>query len=601
MRKLLVIIIALLAGNFNADAQQNVLVEPPFWFTKMQMDSVLLMFDLSKAEAKDEVELTVLGKGAKVQWQRKDGDYLLAQLKLGKDLQPGPMPMQLKVGATSTPFTYNFRARTVKFAPAGISNRDVVYLVMPDRFCDGSTENNMVPNMEPTNTAAVDGRQGGDIQGIQQQLPYIKSLGVTAIWNTPLVEMNQAKGSYHHYGASNFYAIDPRFASGTKAANDNNEQYNIFVQKCHEQGLKVVMDVVLNHCGIDHTWCKNKAPKDWIHPLSICNFMLPALTDPYAVQVDIDSMEKAWFVPSMPDLNHDNAQMCQYLIQNTLWWIETSKIDALRLDTQPFSKKEFLTQWATAVKQHYPTINIVGETWSLLNTHQPLDYWQANSTAAYNSNIEQVMNFPWLEAMVNGLRDNDANKIYLAYAADFSKKSDTRYTFLSNHDTERFFTAIAEDNRKYEQAILMWASLPGIPQLYYGDELGFTGKKGINDGYMRATMPFFSNAEYKLSSTQNDKLNFCKKIIATRNSTEAWQVGKFTQRVPRKNVYAYTRNIAGNTYVFAFNFGNDKQNIDATFLGYEKQASKLRLEMHDEQSTATSIAGHGYVVFKVFE
>jgi neopullulanase len=588
-------------------AQTSLQIDPPHWCLGMPSDSLLLMINTVKSGSMTQVQSK--NPLVSIAWQKQDGDYLFLQLKLAKALKPGLVTFTYSdTEQTSQSFTYAIRARSKNWAPEGIGQADVVYLLMPDRFCDGDTTNNRMDGMEHTNIAQIDGRHGGDIPGIEAHLKYIKQLGATTIWPTPLVEMNQAQGSYHHYGSSNFYKIDTRFASGTANQIIDNEFYNRFVQTSHANGLKVIMDVVLNHIGIDHHWMKNKTPKNWVHDQNYCNFMIPALTDPYAHPADVTSMEKGWFVPTMPDLNHDNALVCQYLIQNTLWWIENSKVDALRLDTQPFSKKEFLKQWSEAIVSAYPSITIVGETWSAHNSKDYINYWQANNgnKDGYTSKITQVMNFPWFEAVTMGLKNNDANKIYYCYATDFNNNTNAskNFTMLGNHDTERFYTTVEQDNLKYEQGLLMWASLPGIPQLYYGDELAFAGKKGINDGYMRSDMPFFNMPQMAISSKALDKtaqqhFEFCKMLLLMRSSSIAWHSGTFVQRVPRNNVYSYAKSEGRTQYIFFINFNKDAAKVNLEEWWPEVQGKNVRSHLLSNNSSATKLGGQGYAVFEI--
>jgi glycosidase len=280
---------------------------------------------------------------------------------LTKQCKPQQLQLQFTSNGNSTTINYPILTND-HFAPAGFNQSDMAYLIMPDRFSNGNVNNDNVDGMEKIKRYFEGGRHGGDLQGIANHADYIKNLGATTVWITPFQEMNDSTYSYHGYGASNFYAADARYTTGTKDDTRNNQAYVNYVSALHSKGLKVIIDVVTNHIGGAHPWQKLK-PRitDWVHDSTISNFEIPALTDPYAAQKDVLSMEKGWFVPSMPDLNQSNPRMAKYLIQNHIWWVQTAHIDALRLDTAPFSDKRFLTQWSSAICKQYPSISIVAE------------------------------------------------------------------------------------------------------------------------------------------------------------------------------------------------------------------------------------------------
>jgi neopullulanase len=586
-------------------------IDPPFWYAGMPNDTLMLM--MHGAKLNDAKDFKCNNTNVQLISSEKSGDYTFLQLKLNAKKDIAPVEITWLNSGKKENLTYNIYNKNSAFKPQGIDVNDMVYLVMPDRFASGSDDNDFVKGMEQTDRTKVDARHGGDLQGVQNNLKYISKLGATAVWLTPVVEMNQPQGSYHHYGASDFYGIDARFATGKTAdRNANNLVFKNYVQNCHANKLKVVMDVVTNHCGIDHHWTKNKTPKDWYHAQVQCNFMIPALTDKYALQSDIDGMEKGWFVPSMPDLNHDNPLMCKYLIQNTLWWIEYAELDALRLDTQPFSKKEFLSEWSNTIKQAYPSITIVGETWSASNNQAHyIDYWQANNNNkdGYNSAIESVMNFPWWEKAVQGLKTNDANAMYYTMTNNMNNSNaEKNYILLGNHDTERFFTTIEKSTNKFYQGVLMLATMPGIPQWYYGDELGFEGVKGINDGLMRADMlggfkgdkQDALSSQIKLDAEQLAKHNFCTKFFNYRKGTNAWRKGKFAQAIPQDNVYSYVRYSDKNCYVLFINFSAKPQNCNLARFNEILKDYPNKSEEFAETHLYDKVLGNGYSIY-VFE
>ncbi len=563
---------------YNAIAQKISIakVEPPFWWNKFPLDTLQLMLygtNLDNATISSE-DAEIVGK------HFKQSNYAFVDILLPKNKTIQNINFKITKNGKTHKIKFPMLENKNPWQPAGINASDLVYLIMPDRFANGNLSNDKIIDMEQVNNSKIDGRHGGDLEGINQNLDYISALGATSIWLTPVQEMNQEKGSYHHYGISDFYNIDRRFANSKKYG--GNEDYKNFVSLAHQKKLKVVMDVVLNHIGKDHPWMKQfPRLKDWVHDSVQCNFMIPALTDPYATQHDKKNMEKGWFVPSMPDLNHDNERLCTYLIQNNIWWIHYAKLDAIRLDTQPFSKKEFLTKWATTLKKVYPTLSIVGETWSANNSPDYIAYWQKNkhNKDGYNSEIESVMDFPFFENTVDALKNNNATKLYYTIANDYvCDAPENNWIMLGNHDTERFFTSLEENENKYAQGLILLATMRGIPQLYYGDEIGMTGKKGINDGYMRQNMPggwpsdgknIFTGNGYNINDKEQSRLAFAKELFQWRKRKPALHNGKLKHFIPKNNVYSFVRYTNNEAILVMLNFNNSEVDIDLTEPNYK--------------------------------
>jgi neopullulanase len=558
--------------SFNGLAQLSITkIEPPNWWVGMANDTVQLMVygnDLQNT-------IVTSSKGTKVvNVFAKDNNISFVDIVLPSQLKPQQVQLQFTKNAQSKTVQYPILAND-NFKPAGFSQSDMIYLIMPDRFSNANTINDNVPGMEKTKRNLEGGRHGGDLQGIVNHADYIKNIGATAVWITPFQEMNDSTYSYHGYGASDFYAADARYTTGTKNVQANNLAYVNYVKAMHSKGLKVVIDVVTNHIGGAHQWQQmNPRITDWVHDSTLSNFEIPALTDPYAAQKDRISMEKGWFVPSMPDLNQSNPRMATYLIQNHIWWVQTAHIDGIRLDTAPFSDKHFLTQWTNAIYKQYPTISIVGEVWSSYNNPSINKYWQ-NTTSnkdGYNSGLRSVMDMPLWENLVKGLQTDDATKVYHILGQDFLlDKPENNFILFGNHDMERFFTSLEGNVAKYKLGLILIATLRGIPQLYYGDEFGMTGKKNINDGFVRQDMPggwandaknIFTKQGYEKNSVELELLDFNTKIWNWRKTATVLHTGKLRHYLPQNGVYVYERYLGKKKLIVLLNYKNQIQQID---------------------------------------
>ncbi len=549
----------------NLLAKAQVQVEPPFWWKDMVQDTLSLLITANNFNSNTNCTCKNVPFLKTKVWNSK---YASVTTSL-KNFREDSLYITCSNGINITVPILQKEPHN----PNGFNSSDVVYLIMPDRFANGNTANDKVPGFENTNRSKIDGRHGGDLQGIIDNIDYIKNLGVTALWLTPFQEMNQKEGSYHGYGMSNLYQTDPRFGAGVPNSNLNNLKYKQFVAACHQKGLKVIMDVVPNHIGADHPWWSQQ-PRltQFVHDSTMCNFIMPATTDINASKKDKISFEKGWFVPSMPDLNQDNSYLNNYLIQNHIWWMQEMKIDALRLDTQPFNERNFITKWNNAIIQQYPNTTIVGEAWGM----QPWlpKYYQGNKTNkdGYNSGLSSVMDFPVFNSLIEALKTNDATKFYEVIAQDFMyEDANKNFVFFGNHDTERFFTSIKEDEKKLRMGITLWATLRGIPQLYYGDELAMTGVKGINDGLMRADMPGGWPGAYENIFTGNGfnekdiawrTLQFTQKILQWRSKSTPIFNGKTMHFAPKNNVYVMIRYEQNKAIAIVSNFGKQAQAIN---------------------------------------
>ncbi len=602
--KLIYIAIVLLTTSL-AFAQPKVnAIEPPNWWVGLNYDTVQIMFygtGLSNAS------ITTTNKDIKiVSTLCSNSLYAFANVVLNKSCKAVTVNFNITTAQGIETVQYNLDAKP-SYTPNTFGTQDLIYLIMPDRFSNGDTSNDYVTAMEPTNRAKIDGRHGGDIQGITNHLDYIKELGVTTIWLTPFQEMNDATGSYHGYGTSNFYQADARYTTGSRNNSAaNNAVYKNFVQQSHNKGLKVIMDVVLNHIGDKHPWRINSPRlQNWVHEDSVkCNFEMSTLTDPYASLQDAYSMEKGWFVPSMPDLNQSNPMVTKYLTQYTLWWIAYAGLDGIRLDTAPFSEKNSLSYWAKSVRNVYPNINLVGEVWSNYNVPNVTKYWQANNNNedGYNSHIPCIMDFPLWENTIQAFVNNDPYKIYFILGQDYIYTNPfNKIIVLDNHDMARVNTALNNNWDKYKQAHIFLATTRGIPQIYYGSEVAYNGPKGINDGYMRMDMmggwptdnqSIFNGNNITSKDTTYMAHQFNKNLWNWRKTNNIIHTGKLMQYTPKDGIYAYARYKNNKVILVILNFSDKQKNINVAdyniAIGYKKCTS-FNVQSGNKNNVSTNL------------
>ena len=456
----------------DADLTQIRRVEPLSWWVGMNTPLQLLV----QGEGISEYDVVFEGgNGVKVSGVHKadSPNYLFVDVAVSANAQPGTYYLVFTKGEESFKRAYEIGARVEGSAQRkSFSSADMIYLIMPDRFANGDPSNDSTPETaEKVNRSEFFGRHGGDIQGIIDHLDYIAELGATAIWPTPLLEDNAEHESYHGYAASDYYHIDSRFGS--------NELYREFVGKAHGKGLKVLMDIVTNHCGTSHWWMKDLPFADWIHQYpeyTGTNVCFSTNMDPNASRKDLEIQESGWFVPSMPDMNLDNPFVLSYFTQWAVWWAEYAGLDGFRVDTYPYNEKEPMSRWCKAITDEYPNFNIVGECWT--SSIPQLAYWQKDALVNnFNSNLPSVMDFPLHDALRMGLNEGAGwgcgmTRIYEILSHDFLYPDvNNLLIFAGNHDTDRIGDVVGKNPKKLKLAMTLMATMRGIPQIFAGDEL----------------------------------------------------------------------------------------------------------------------------------
>ena len=547
-------------------------VEPLHWWAGMKNpDLQILVYgkDIANSEVSISYPQVELREVVKVE----NPNYLFLYLYIQPQAQAGMIPIKFKHGKLETTHAYELKKR-VKSGDAykSFDGSDVMYLLMPDRFANGDKSNDQIAGMNQGYDRKDDfGRHGGDIKGISNNLDYIKDLGFTALWINPLLENDQPKESYHGYAITDFYHIDRRFG--------NNEDYRQLVEKCHQKGLKVIKDVVLNHCGNEHWFIKDLPMKSWIHQFPAytrSNFRLATLVDPNASQFDKDLMLKGWFDVHMPDLNGLNRYLGDYLIQNNIWWIEYAQLDGLRLDTQPYSYPEYVSKWAKAILNEYPYFNIVGEVWE--DKPMTVSYFQKGkkNIDGYDSQMPAVTDFPFAFAISAAMNEGDGwdsgtSKLYYTFSQDaLYPNASNNVTFADNHDISRIATNFNKDAKKIKMALATLFTARGIPQFFYGTEIIMEGA-GNNHGKLRSDMPggWEGDAinvfkQQGLNADQLDVFNFTKKVLNWRKNNTAIHKGRTTQFLPDNNLYVYFRHTeAESVMVILNNHPSEERTLDS--------------------------------------
>ena len=541
----------------DADINQIDRVEPLSWWIGMKTPLQLLV----QGPGISTYDVTLEGGNARISKVHKaeSPNYLFLDVEFSSSAQPGTYYFVFSKDEESFKVPYRVDARREGSAQRqSFSTKDLIYLIMPDRFVDGDPSLDAVPrNMESVDKEAFMGRHGGDIAGIRSQLDYLADLGVTAIWNTPLLEDNEPVASYHGYACTDYYHIDRRFGT--------NEDYRNLVAECHAKGIKMIMDIVTNHCGTAHWWMADLPFKDWIHQwpeYTKSNCAFSAQNDPYCSDLDRENMLGGWFDTSMPDMNLDNPYTLQYFKQWAVWWIEFADLDGLRVDTYPYNEKEPMSQWCKSVREEYPNLNIVGEVWSC-NVPQ-LAYWQANhpNWDGFNSNLPCIMDFPLQAAICEGMPRDSVNwdegmvKIYDAIANDqYYTDMSNMMIFPGNHDTERIADILNKSVPRQKIVMAMMATLRGIPQILYADELMAVSKdRKWGHGGLRIDFPL----DWKDDPVAVEVHDYTRTLFNWRKTASAVHNGNTIHFLRRDNTYAYFR-YDDNQTVFVY-INNSRRN-----------------------------------------
>lgn len=571
MRKILIAILFITAIS---QAQIN-RIEPPFWWAGMKNTKLQLMVygdSINAYQVKINGTSIVLNKVIKTE----NPNYLFLDLDLSK-AKPGIFNLVFThAKLKGFKYTYELKARENNSAQRNsYDNSDVIYLLMPDRFANGNPDNDTSSaTTEKVNRPLDGGRHGGDIQGIINHLDYIKELGATTIWSTPLLEDNLPTYSYHGYAITDTYKIDPRYGT--------NDDYKNLATQAHQKGLKLVMDYVTNHWGSNHWIIKDLPAKDWVHQFpkfQRSNYRMTTQFDNYASKIDGHLCMDGWFDTTMPDLNQSNPLLLKYLTQNAIWWIEYAGLDGFRVDTYSYNDKTGIATWTKAITEEYPNFNIAGEVW--MHQQSQIAYWQKDSKLAaiqnYNSHLPAVMDFTLHDALTQVFNEDYDSwnggmiKVYDNFTNDYLYPNPyNMFVFAENHDTQRINEIYKSDFKKYQLVMTLIATVRGIPQLYYGSEIGMLGNKDAKgDGDIRRDFPGgwagdTNNAFTQVGRDANQQkwFEFTKKLMNWRKSNTAVQTGKFEHYIPQNNVYVYFRFDKAKTLMVILNNNPNEQTLN---------------------------------------
>ena len=546
-------------------------LEPPFWWSGMNNPNLQLLVHADNiATCKPAIDYP--GVDIRKVSTTDNPNYLFIDLDIS-EARAGTFIIKFECdGKKALDYEYQLLPRTKSSASRkGFDRSDLIYLVLPDRFVNGDPGNDTQPDMlEAADRSNPNGRHGGDLQGVMQKLDYIDSLGVTALWLNPVLENNMPAYSYHGYATTDYYKIDPRFGT--------NDDFRRLNEMLHQRGMKAVMDMIFNHCGLNHWWMKDLPANDWVHQFAEftrSNFRASTVFDPYASDYDQTLFTKGWFDTSMPDLNQKNPFLMTYLIQNSIWWIEYAGLDGIRMDTYPYPYKEEMAQWSERVLEEYPDFSIVGEVW--MGVPAQLAPWEKDPAVetGYESHLPYIFDFAMYDAF--GMAFNETSgwstgitRLYDVLAQDFVYGDDPKVViFPDNHDGSRLFTKVGHSLANQKLAVAFTLTTRGVPQLYYGTEILMSGNESDGHGKMRKDFPggWQADSANKFTASgrtadEEEMLRFTQKLANYRKNHDVLQTGKLTHFIPQDNVYVYFRHDDDELMMIVLNNSGEKHALD---------------------------------------
>ena len=585
--------LALLMSTMSMNAAVSVdRIEPTNWYVGMKDTSLQLMV-YGKDVRNADVEINYPGVRIDSIARLDSPNYLLVYLNID-GAKAGEMTLNFKQGKQSKKVKYELRDRAMAGDKRiGFTNEDVLYMLMPDRFANGNPQNDVIKTMrdKTCDRNAPSLRHGGDLEGIRQHLNYFKELGVTTLWFTPVLENdNPSDGkssSYHGYATTDYYKVDPRFGT--------NDEYKHLIDEAHQNGLKVVMDMIFNHCGYYHPWVADLPSKDWLNTPEWLedqakdnkdgiiktnekylqtNGKLTTVLDPYASKFDLHQTVDGWFVPTMPDLNQRNPHVLKYLIQNSEWWIETVGIDGIRMDTYPYADADAMALWMKTINNEYPNFNTVGEAW-VTEPAYTAALQKDSKLSEKNSHLKTVMDFAFFDR-INQAKNEETddwfsgmNRVYNVFCYDYLYPNPKSVmAFVENHDTDRFLGE-GKDTVALKQAMALLLTINRIPQVYYGTEVLMNGTKAITDGYVRCDYPGGWTGDKHNAFTaegrtkaENDMFNWMSRLLHWRQGNEVITKGSQTQFCTHKGIYVIARQYNGKNVMTIINGKREANELD---------------------------------------
>ena len=543
-------------------------LEPTFWWTDMKNPDLQLTI---YGQGINTAEFSINYPGISIERKQltDNPNFVFLYLKIAKETKAGKFNIEIKKGKQKQIQIYELKARRSGSASReSFTEADAVYLLMPDRFANGNTANDSVKGYYQGVNRSIPGkRHGGDIEGIISNIPYMADLGVTALWTTPLFDNNDVNYSYHHYGCSDYYKIDPRLGK--------NEDYLRLSEVCHNNGLKLIIDVVPNHCSSAHWWMKDLPAKDWFNvwpTYTSSNYRMTTWTDPHAAKADLQKLTNGWFAPNMPDFNLKNPLVYDYLKQVYIFWIEYANIDGMRVDTYPYNDITLAASFIQSIRNEYPKMNVVGECW--VKTPAEVAYYQSgnNNKAGFDSRLTSVMDFCLKDVLATSFTEKESwdgglARFYAHYAQDFVyPNTNMIMNFLDNHDIDRYSTAVKRDVALYKMGIAMLLTARGYPQIYYGTEIMIDGTPGDYQGH-RYDFPGGWATDKRNAFTaagrtteENEIFNYLKTLLHYRKANPVLQNGKMKQFIPYDGIYVTFRyNDSKTVMIIANNNSENKE------------------------------------------
>lgn len=578
MKKLFLFVLCFILLGKSFSQNENVNIYPTNWWVGMKWNHVQLMVRSQGIKSSvQNAEINYPGVKLTKVSRLESPDYIFLDVTIAPNTKPGIIKIKLnRINYQPLWLNYELKAKSKedgKTRVQGVTSKDAIYLLMPDRFADGDPSNDAFKDMRDTVADRNNkfARHGGDLKGIEDHLDYFTQLGVTAIWCTPLVEndmpmMHEGKfamSGYHGYWFTDHYTIDKRYGG--------NEAYISMINAAHKKGLKIIHDAVYNHVGLYH-WINQDPPsKDWINQwpeFTPPNNRDAAVFDPYRSKYDNDVMLKGWFVRHLPDLNLENPYVATYLIQNAIWLVEEFGFDGFRVDTYKYCNEKFLNTINTSLLNEFPTITTFVEAWG--NDVAANAYFVRNNLdVPFKHNAMGALDFPLTFAMQAGMNQptgwaEGVNKLYLTLAEDFLYKDPkNNCIFLDNHDLDRIYSVVGEDWNKLKWGLDWLYTLRGIPELYYGTEILMKNFKKPTDAEVRYDFPggWAGDPVNKFTAAgrtdkENEAFNYISKLLHFRKTSSAITTGKTMQYVVNNDIYIYFRYDDKQTVMVITNAGD---------------------------------------------
>ena len=544
--------------------------EPTFWWIEMKNPNLQLML-YGKEIANADFKIDHPGVRIERKELTDNPNFVFLYLNIDKVAQAGKFNISILRGKKKQILSYELKARIENSAEReSFTEADAVYLLMPDRFVNGNVTNDSVTAYaQGVNRNIPGARHGGDIDGIISKIPYLSELGITALWTTPLFENNDSQYSYHHYGCTDYYKIDPRFG--------RNEDYLRLANTCHAKDIKLIIDVVPNHCSSAHWWLKDKPAKDWFNEwpsYTSSNYRMTAWTDPYASKSDLERLTKGWFAPNMPDFNLKNPLLFDYLKQVYIFWIEYAQINGIRVDTYPYNDIHVAANFIQSIRNEYPKMNVVGECW--VKTPAEVAYYQSGNynKDGFDSRLQSVMDFCLKDVFTSAINESEGwesgmARYYSHYAQDFVYANPNLImNFLDNHDIDRFSLAVNRDVVKYKMALALLIASRGYPQIYAGTEIMLDGIAGDYQGH-RFDFPGGWATDNRNAFTpegrtkeENEVFNYLQTLLKYRKNNPVLQNGKMKQFIPQDGIYVYFRYNDNKTIMVIANNNESKKDLN---------------------------------------